>query len=54
MLSSSAGGKSVRVHQQDDWGMPVLRSISIAHWFASPQSGQWVATEAMDEDMLAV
>ena len=35
--------KSTFVHQQRGCFTPVSRSISIAHWFSFPQSGQRVA-----------
>jgi hypothetical protein len=42
--SLRASSKRAVIHQHGSWATPVSRSISIAHAFAVPQSGQRVGS----------
>jgi len=47
--SSNAASKTAVVHQQGGWGMPVSRSISLAHWLGCPHNGQRLGSIAIGE-----
>ena len=47
----SASSKWAVMHQQGPWAMPVRRSISMAHTFGVPQSGQRVGSTVGESGM---